>query len=115
MKILIKLEYATLLMLSLYLYIFVFKFSIWLLIILLFVPDLSMVGYLFGNSIGAIFYNVIHSLILPSILLLAGFYFKSNFLISLSLILFIHIFMDRTIGYGLKHMDEFKHTHLSWL
>lgn len=115
MKILVKLEYLALLLFSLYLYIFVFKFSLWLLVILLLVPDLSMIGYLLGNNVGAISYNIVHNVVLPTVLLLFGLHFKSDLLISLSLILFAHIFMDRTIGYGLKYLDDFKHTHLGWL
>lgn len=115
MKILVKLEYLALLLFSLYLYIFVFEFSLLLLVVLLFVPDLSMIGYLLGNSAGAISYNIVHNVVFSTVLLLFGLHFKSDLLISLSLIFFIHIFMDRTIGYGLKYLDNFKHTHLGWL
>ncbi len=112
MKNLIKLEYVALMLLTLYFYIFLFEFSIWLLIILLLTPDISMIGYFFGNGIGAVTYNIFHNLILASMMLFLGFYFKSDLLISLSLILLVHIFMDRSFGYGLKHKDDFKHTHI---
>lgn len=115
MKNLIKLEYVALLLLTFYLYVFWFKFSIWLLLLLLLAPDISMIDYFFGNRIGAISYNTVHNLIFPAIIIFVGFYLKMDLLISLSLILFIHIFLDRTVGYGLKHKDDFKHTHLGWM
>ena len=84
MKVLIKFEGLALLLLSLYLYFFVFDFSVLLLIALLFVPDVSMVGYALNNRLGAYSYNVIHSLITPSILFMVGLNFKSDVLISLA-------------------------------
>lgn len=112
MRLLLKIENTALLALSLYMYFFTYQFSWKVLIIFLLVPDFSMLGYLFGNQIGAFTYNVIHSVPLPIALYIVGESMKSELLIMIALILFIHIFMDRTIGYGLKYFDSFKHTHL---
>ncbi|WP_407371963.1 DUF4260 family protein [Carnobacterium sp.] len=53
-----------------------------------------------------------HNLIAPCAFLTLGLYFQENFFICASLILFIHIFMDRFFGYGLKYLDNFKYTHI---
>lgn len=112
MKLILKLESICLLLIALFFYFSVFKFSWVTLFVFLFVPDLSMIGYLFSDRTGAYIYNIIHNLILPAILLALGLFFDSSFLLMSSSILFIHIFMDRSLGYGLKHLDSFHHTHL---
>ncbi|MGX7129615.1 DUF4260 domain-containing protein [Enterococcus wangshanyuanii] len=112
MKLILKLESISLFLIALFFYFSIFKFSWISLLIFLFVPDLSMIGYLFGNQLGAYVYNLVHHLLLPTILLALGLSFDSSFLLMSSLILFIHIFMDRSLGYGLKYLDSFHHTHL---
>ena len=85
----------------------------WLLFaLLLFVPDVSMVGYLFSKRVGAHLYNLFHSYPFPAALLAFGF-FVGQPLVSIALIWFAHIGMDRMIGYGLKYRSNFKDTHLS--
>lgn len=112
MSLFLKLENLAMLLLASYVYFGVFHLSLWVLVVCLFLPDLSMVGYLAGNRIGALTYNSVHNLIVPSVFTFLGVYFVNNLLISIGLILFIHIFMDRSMGYGLKYADAFKHTHL---
>lgn len=85
----------------------------WLLFaILLLAPDLSMIGYLGGVKIGASFYNIVHTLAAP--LLLIGFsVLTSRFsLLPYGLIWTAHIGMDRMLGFGLKYPTNFKDTHL---
>ena len=85
----------------------------WLmLILLLLLPDLSMLGYLAGSRIGAVVYNVVHSYLLPLILLMAALTGDRGQLLLFGLIWVAHIGMDRMLGYGLKLGDGFKHTHL---
>lgn len=76
------------------------------------IPDLSLVGYIFGSRIGALCYNFMHTEVWPA--LLAGFslIFGMPLLLSLALIWFCHINLDRMLGFGLKYSDAFKHTHL---
>jgi Domain of unknown function (DUF4260) len=81
-------------------------------VLLLLVPDVSMSGYLAGDRIGAAGYNLIHLYLLPSILASAGIVTDNKLLLSLALIWFAHINMDRLLGYGLKLPTGFKHTHL---
>lgn len=88
------------------------KGSAWMFILLLFLPDICMVGYVFGNKIGAIAYNIGHSLILPVIMLTLGIVWQNNLIVLLALVWLAHIGMDRALGYGLKTTKGFKHTHL---
>src|SRR5437764_12636831 len=81
-------------------------------VLLLLVPDASMAGYLAGDRIGAAGYNIIHLYLLPSILASAGIVSDNKLILSLALIWFAHINMDRLLGYGLKLPTGFKHTHL---
>lgn len=109
----LQMENALLFLLVLYLYLKIFNLSLLLLIAFLFVPDISMIGYLINPRIGAYMYNSVHNLIVPCIALYLGLFFQSSVAIYVGLILFLHIFMDRTLGYGLKYSDDFKHTHLN--
>jgi len=78
-------------------------------------PDLSMLGYLGGNRIGALSYDVAHTYVGP--LLLAGFGVVGSIDIpvQLALIWAAHIGADRGLGYGLKYPTGFKQTHLQRL
>ncbi len=85
----------------------------WLLFaVLLFAPDLSMLGYVAGTRVGAIIYNAAHATALPVALGVAGFLASSDLAVSIGLIWLAHIGLDRAIGYGLKYPDAFKATHL---
>ena len=88
------------------------KGSIWMFLLLLLVPDICMIGYLWGNKVGAVVYNLGHTLVLPILLLVAGVILQQNLVVLLSLIWLAHIGMDRALGYGLKSTEGFKHTHL---
>ena len=86
----------------------------WLLFFgLLLLPDIAMLGYLGGTRLGAATYNLFHAYPLPALLLGVALLTPNPLLLSLSLIWFAHIGMDRLLGYGLKYPDAFKHTHLS--
>ncbi len=85
----------------------------WLIFILLFfVPDISIAAYLAGNRVGAICYNLIHAYLLPAILVAYGWLGANAWGISLALIWFAHLGLDRTVGLGLKYPSGFKDTHL---
>lgn len=86
----------------------------WLLFaLLLLAPDLSALGYLAGTKVGASTYNLFHTYLLPGSLALFGVFAGSSLAISLALIWFAHIGMDRLVGYGLKYPTAFKETHLA--
>lgn len=85
----------------------------WLLfVVLFFVPDLSMLGYLRDPAAGAVVYNLAHSYTGPLALAAAGVFGSSTILVSLALIWTAHIGLDRMLGYGLKRRTGFQDTHL---
>ncbi|MFI3730793.1 DUF4260 domain-containing protein [Vagococcus fluvialis] len=110
---LLKIENLLLFMLTLFIYFYLFKFSLWYFLILLFIPDVSMIGYFINTKVGAYIYNTIHYLFFPITLLFISILVKSNTATMIALIWISHIFMDRSLGFGLKYLDDFKHTHLS--
>ena len=86
--------------------------SWWTFAILFLAPDLSFLGYLAGPRVGAITYNVAHTLILPLLLAAAGMMLPAFTLVPLGLIWIAHIGLDRLLGYGLKYAAGFGYTHL---
>ena len=110
-KVLLRLEGLVFLTLAVYFY--AQYGSGWFLFgLLLLIPDVSILGYLVSPRLGAIIYNSFHTYVLPTILVLSGILIGSSLMISLALIWFAHIGMDRLFGYGLKYTSAFKHTHL---
>ena len=85
----------------------------WLLFALLFLaPDLSALGYLAGPRVGAAAYNLFHTYAVAALLAAYGLLGGSPAAVSVALVWFAHIAMDRLVGYGLKHPISFKETHL---
>lgn len=74
--------------------------------------DISMLGYLVNNKVGALCYNIGHSLIGPTILMAIYILTENQASLFVSLLWLFHIFADRSLGYGLKHAEGFEHTHL---
>ena len=87
-------------------------FSWWMFAALILVPDVSMIGYLAGPRIGASCYNIAHATPLAWALLLLGYFANNTTALTIALIWFAHIGIDRTLGYGLKYATAFKDTHL---
>jgi hypothetical protein len=86
--------------------------SWWLFALLLLAPDVSMVGYLAGPRVGAALYNAFHSYPLPAALGIFGLLAGAPLAVSVALVWFAHIGMDRLVGYGLKYPTGPKDTHL---
>jgi multisubunit Na+/H+ antiporter MnhB subunit len=87
-------------------------YSWWWFAALILTPDVGMIGYLANTKVGAITYNLTHHKAIAVIVGLAGYYFNNNELQLAGLIMFSHSSLDRILGYGLKHPDNFKNTHL---
>lgn len=111
MKTLIALEEAALFALAAYLF-SLLGHSWWWFFGLLLAPDVSMVGYLAGNRVGAWCYNLFHHTGVAVLVYLAGIYTGSDSIKVAGLILLAHSRMDRLLGYGLKYENGFKFTHL---
>lgn len=84
----------------------------WWLVVLILVPDLAMLGYLGGTTIGAALYNAGHSHPPPILVSLAALEWHHPLLLALALLWLAHIGLDRALAYGLKYDTDFKHTHL---
>ncbi len=87
-------------------------FSWYWLIVLFLLFDVSMAGYLINKKTGAVLYNLVHSLVGPGILLVLYIVLDGKLLLFVALLWLFHIFVDRTLGYGLKHVEGFHHTHM---
>jgi len=114
MKTLLKLEELFMFGLSIFFF-SKLDFAWWWYPVLLFTPDLSMLGYLINPKVGAATYNFIHVKALGISVLVIGVLLTSQPLQLAGLILFGHSSMDRILGYGLKYPDAFKHTHLGMI
>jgi hypothetical protein len=84
----------------------------WWFALLIFVPDLSLAGYIWGPRVGAALYNVAHSYALPVLLGVAGGMLDQRSLLLTSAIWLTHIGANRALGYGLKYSTGFHDTHL---
>jgi len=81
----------------------------------LLLPDLTMIGYLGGPSLGSRLYNVGHSTALPAAIVALGWWQDRSLIVALGLVWVAHVGLDRLLGYGLKYGDHFQHTHLGRL
>jgi Domain of unknown function (DUF4260) len=112
----LRLEGLALLLAVLYGYVKVSHFEAWgLCIFLLFLPDISIIGYAVSTRVGAILYNLAHSLILPLFVFSVWLASPRRIILYFALMWLAHVGMDRALGYGLKYDDDFKHTHLGWI
>ena len=74
------------------------------------VPDLSMLGYLFGPRVGAATYNTGHLYAWPVGLLAAGLTCHTSWAMTAALSWIAHIAFDNVAGYGLKMPVGFEFT-----
>lgn len=116
MKTLLKLEEAAMTAASLYfLSLHSLGLSVWLWVLLFFTPDIGMLGYTLGHRIGAFSYNIFHHKGVAIALMAIGYFFQSEVLLAIGILLFAHSSFDRIWGYGLKYTSGFKNTHLGQL
>ena len=84
----------------------------WCYLLLFMGPDISMLGYVFGNKIGAYSYNLFHHKAVGVVFLVTGLILENQVAAITGLIILGHSSMDRLFGYGLKTEQGFKFTHL---
>jgi len=111
---LIKLEQIALFIFSVFLFSHT-DFTWWWFLVLILLPDISMLGYLAGPKIGAVLYNFFHHQALALFVICVGWQIGNDWIYLVGIILLGHSSMDRIFGYGLKYPDAFKHTHLGWI
>ena len=85
---------------------------LWLYLLLFFLPDLSMLGYLAGPAVGARVYNLAHVGVWALALGGVGVWLGIPLLVAGGLVWLAHLGADRALGYGLTYEDAFGHTHL---
>lgn len=111
MKTSLKIEELFMFGLGIYLF-SLLPYEWWWFLVLILTPDIGMMGYLFGNKMGAFMYNLFHHKGLAIAIYLLGVYLSSPVVQLSGIILFAHSAMDRILGYGLKYDKGFKFTHL---
>jgi hypothetical protein len=114
MKNALKLEELFMFSLSIFLF-SKLDYAWWWYAVLLFTPDISMLGYSVNARIGALTYNLVHNKALGIMLYVMGWYIANPALPLAGVILFGHSSLDRVMGYGLKYSDSFQHTHLGMI
>lgn len=111
MKSIIKLEELGFFLFGIYLF-NQLNYDWWWFLVLILVPDFSMIGYVFGNKPGAFLYNLAHHRGIAIMIYLTGIYMPNQLIQLMGIILFAHSSMDRMFGYGLKYETGFTFTHL---
>lgn len=111
MRSLLKLEEVFMLVLGLYLF-GSLDYAWWWFPLLILAPDIAMLGYFFGDRIGAHAYNLFHHKGLALAIYMGGTYFSIPLCQLIGIILFSHASLDRAFGYGLKYNNGFRFTHL---
>lgn len=113
MKKIIQIEELALTAASIYLiYTLNIGLSWWIYLLLFFSPDVSMMGYLVNEKVGAVSYNLFHHRGIAVLIAALGLYTTNNYLVFAGLLLLAHASFDRIFGFGLKYFTGFKHTHL---
>ena len=111
MDILIRLEELGFLVLTVYLF-SQLPYPWWLYPLLLFLPDISILGYMANEVVGAYIYNFLHHRGIAVLFYVGGLLTVNPLLALIGLILFAHSSLDRLLGMGLRHRKGFKETHL---
>src|SRR5579864_5736048 len=88
------------------------SFSWWLYPFLFLSPDMSALGYIVNNKVGAVSYNLFHHKGIAILVGVLGIVLKNEYWMFAGLMLFAHSSFDRMLGYGLKTYQGFGFTHL---
>ncbi|CAM3536489.1 DUF4260 domain-containing protein [Zobellia roscoffensis] len=111
MKQLLKTEELVMFLFGIYIF-SLLPYAWWWFLVLLLTPDIGMLGYLLGDKIGAVCYNIFHHKGIALAIYIIGAYLSEPIVQLTGIILFSHAAMDRIFGYGLKYDKGFKFTHL---
>lgn len=88
----------------------------WLLLVAFLAFDLSALGYLVNDRVGALVYNLVHNYSAPAALIAAWAALQlgdvgADWMVLLAACWGFHVAVDRALGYGLK-VSSFADTHL---
>lgn len=89
--------------------------SWWVYLLLFFSPDIGILGYTISNKVGAVSYNILHHRGIAIAVAGLGLFYTNDYILLSGLILLAHASFDRIFGFGLKHSNGFKYTHLGVL
>ena len=98
---LIKLEEIALVILAFHLFL-ALDYAWWWFPILFFVPDISLLGYLLNQKLGANIYNVVHHKALAVLFYLLGSFTHIAALQLAGVVMFGHSSFDRALGFELQ-------------
>ena len=112
MKRIVSVEFLFAAVLVAIFYVKVSNYPWWWLLVAFPLFDISAIGYFSGPRVGAFIYNLVHSLVGPSLMAGVFIFTDSDRVLFVTLLWLFHIFVDRALGYGLKHSKGFHHTHL---
>lgn len=87
----------------------------WIFVVGFFAIDVSMIGYVWNNKIGAFVYNFFHIYPWSLVLIFLGMFMGELIYTQLGFVWMFHIGLDRAVGYGLKYSKGFNETHLKRL
>ncbi len=111
MNVLLKVEEVAIFLFCIFLF-SQLKVAWWWFPALLLLPDMGMLGYLINSKTGAFTYNLLHHRLVASLVAFYALAYGNEYWKLAATILFAHISLDRTFGYGLKYNDSFTNTHL---
>jgi hypothetical protein len=111
MKNIIKLEETAMFGIAVYA-LYILHAEWWCYPLMIFGPDIGLIGYAVSNTVGAGLYNLFHHKGLAIVIFAIGIYIGIPMLEITGAILFGHSSMDRMFGYGLKFNRGFKYTHM---
>lgn len=112
MRRIISTEYLLAAILTAILFVSFAGYDWWWLFIIFPIIDISAFGYLQNTKAGALTYNIGHSLIGPTILIALFVGGLAEWGLFAGIVWLFHLFVDRALGYGLKHSEGFGHTHM---
>lgn len=114
MKTLLNLEELAMLAASVFLFRLI-DMDWWVYAAFFLAPDIGILGYLINPKVGAATYNLTHHKAIGIACICCGWLSDTDPLAFAGIIIIGHASFDRILGYGLKHADNFKHTHLGWI
>lgn len=115
MKNVIKLESAGIFLVLLFAYYLQFPEEWGIFFLWFFAPDLSFLAYVISKKSAGVFYNIAHHQGIIAVFMGISFFFDWMDSYQIGFIFLAHSVFDRMMGYGLKYLDHFDHTHLGWI
>ena len=102
MKIILRIEEAAMAVIAIFLIARMnLGFSWWVYALLFLSPDISFIGFIFGERKGNAVYNLFHFKAIAVILWISGIIMNMDFLALVGLMMFAHASFDRLVGFNL--------------